>query len=318
MLAVLLGGCLLAATPAFAQSDLTITKSHVGNFTQGQVGAQYTITVSNAGGPLSAGNPVTVVDTLPAGLAATDMAGTGWGCDVPALTCTNLNALNPGQSYPAITLTVTVAGNAPPLADNVVAVSVLGDTDTTNNSATDRVTINGATPQFLNVVSRKVHGAAGIFDLPLSVVTTNPTTEPRLGPNLTLVFSFDKPMTILAGELTILEGTVTTSNVQPIGNAIVLDFTAVPDQQYVTVALTGLASADGGTDGAATVRLGLLAGDVNQNRVVAVSDVGLVNQQVAQLVTPANFLKDVNATGTLTVADKGIVNTKVTHALPAP
>jgi hypothetical protein len=44
----------------------------------------------------------------------------------------------------------------------------------------------------------------------------------------------------------------------------------------------------------------------------------LVNAQLAQVVTPANFLKDVNATGALTVADKGITNANLARALPAP
>jgi hypothetical protein len=66
------------------------------------------------------------------------------------------------------------------------------------------------------------------------------------------------------------------------------------------------------------VRLGFLLGDVNGNRVVAVSDLGLVNAQLAQPVSAGNFLKDVNATGTLTVADKGITNANLAHSLPAP
>jgi hypothetical protein len=66
------------------------------------------------------------------------------------------------------------------------------------------------------------------------------------------------------------------------------------------------------------VRLGFLLGDASQNRVVTVSDLAQVNGQIAQSVTPANFLKDVNASGTLTVADKGIANTQITKALPMP
>jgi hypothetical protein len=66
------------------------------------------------------------------------------------------------------------------------------------------------------------------------------------------------------------------------------------------------------------MRIGFLLGDVNGNRVVTVADLGLVNAQLAQPVSAANFLKDVNATGTLTVADKGITNANLTHALPAP
>ena len=50
--------------------DLTITKTHSGNFTQGQTGATYTLTVSNVGAVSTSGT-VTVTDTLPAGLTAT-------------------------------------------------------------------------------------------------------------------------------------------------------------------------------------------------------------------------------------------------------
>jgi hypothetical protein len=49
-----------------------------------------------------------------------------------------------------------------------------------------------------------------------------------------------------------------------------------------------------------------------------VADLGLVNVQLAQVATAANFLKDVNANGVVTVADKGITNANLTKALPAP
>ncbi len=41
------------------------------------------------------------------------------------------------------------------------------------------------------------------------------------------------------------------------------------------------------------------------NRVVSIADLALVNAQLAQLVTVANYLRDVNASGTLTVAGQG-------------
>ncbi len=90
------------------------------------------------------------------------------------------------------------------------------------------------------------------------------------------------------------------------------------DKQYVTVSLTNVASSDGGSGGSGSVRVGFLVGDVNQNRVVALSDLALVNVQLAQPVTAANFLKDVNASGTLSLADKAITNANLTKSLPAP
>ncbi len=171
-------------------------------------------------------------------------------------------------------------------------------------------------PTLQSVVSRKIHGGAGTFDLALSPVTTNPTTEPRFGPAHTLVFTFDMPVT--GGTATVTEGAATVGVVTFNGNEIIVPLTNVADQQYLTVNLSDVSSSIGGGGGTASIRLGLLAGDVNQNRVVTVSDLAQMNAQVAQTVTSANYLKDVNASGTLTVADKGLTNGRLTKALAAP
>src|SRR5205823_1229946 len=63
--------------------DLTITKTHVGNFTQGDTGKTYTITVTNSGTAATTGT-VTVSDTVPSGLTATAIGGTGWTCTQPS------------------------------------------------------------------------------------------------------------------------------------------------------------------------------------------------------------------------------------------
>ena len=181
-----------------------------------------------------------------------------------------------------------------------------------------RITTGGviAPPVFASAVSRKVHGGAGTFDLPLSAVTTNPTTEPRQGPAQTIVLTFNKAITGAAA--TITEGTATAGAPTFSGNDVIVGLTGVTDRQYVTISLTNVASTDGGTGGSGSVRIGFLVGDVNQNRVVTLADLGLVNAQLAQLVTAANYLKDVNASGTLTLADMGITNANLAQALPAP
>ncbi|MHB8156449.1 MAG: choice-of-anchor Q domain-containing protein, partial [Desulfocucumaceae bacterium] len=106
--------------------DLTLTKSHTGDFTQGQTGATYTLTVTNSGtGPTS--GAVTVTDTLPAGLTATAMSGTGWTCNPTTGIATRSDALAAGASYPAITLTVNVAANASASLTNTASVSGGGE-----------------------------------------------------------------------------------------------------------------------------------------------------------------------------------------------
>ena len=114
---------------------LSVTKAHAGNFTQGQNGAAYTVTVSNGGSAGSSGT-VTVTETLPSGLSLVSMAGTGWTC--AANTCTRSDSLAADASYPAIAVTVNVAGTAPSQVTNVVGVSGGGSA---NDSASDVTTI---------------------------------------------------------------------------------------------------------------------------------------------------------------------------------
>jgi uncharacterized membrane protein len=95
---------------------------------------------------------------------------------------------------------------------------------------------------------------------------------------------------------------------------VIVPLAGVTDQHYVTISLTNVASASN-TGGSGSVRVGFLVGDVNQNRVGTVSDLGLVNAQLAQVVTVTNYLRDVNANGTLTVADKDITNANLTRTL---
>ncbi len=197
------------------------------------------------------------------------------------------------------------------------------DTDNTVNFAgvaIDDITVTAcapAAPVLQNVVLRRVHGGAGTFDLPVSPVLLNPTTEPRAGPAHQLVFTYDKPLS--SGVVGISEGVATVGAGSGIfGSTIVIALTGVSNAQYVKVSLSSISSADGGTGGIGEARVGFLEGDVNQNRVVALSDVGLVNAQLAQFVTAANFLKDVNASGSLSIADKGLTNAKLTTSLPAP
>jgi hypothetical protein len=171
-------------------------------------------------------------------------------------------------------------------------------------------------PILLSAASRKVHGAAGTFDLPLSLASGNPTVEPRSGPIQTMVLTFDQPIAAATAQVT--EGIATAGTLTFSGNSVIAPLTAVADQQYVTLSLSGVMAVGGGTAGNALVRLGFLAGDANQNRVATVGDTAAVNVYLSQPVTLANFVLDINANGALTIADKGIVNANLTKALPAP
>ncbi|HTD23813.1 MAG TPA: hypothetical protein VK738_14230, partial [Terriglobales bacterium] len=129
-------------------ADITITKTHVGNFFFGQVGASYTITVSNVGIGSSAGT-ITVVDTVPALFTPTAMSGTGWACTVATATCTRSDALANGASYPPITLTGNIGpGTVTTTVTNTATVSGGGDTNPANNVANNLTTI---VPLFITI-----------------------------------------------------------------------------------------------------------------------------------------------------------------------
>jgi uncharacterized repeat protein (TIGR01451 family) len=123
--------------------DLTITKTHSGDFVQGSTGT-YTVTVTNGGnGSKAAGQTVTVTDFASPGLTITAMSGTGWTCNsFGFFTCTRSDALAAGTSYPAITVTASVAPDATSPQDNVVFVSSpQPESDPDDNGAVDTTVI---------------------------------------------------------------------------------------------------------------------------------------------------------------------------------
>jgi uncharacterized repeat protein (TIGR01451 family) len=137
-------------TTIVGSPNLTIAKTHTGNFTRGSTTASYTITVTNSGTAATNGTTVTVTDTVPAGLtptAPTPPAGTvnGWSCNIAGqvVTCTRTDSLPAGQSYPVIPITVTVSQTAPNSVTNSVTVAGGGEPASLNgnNTATDPTTI---------------------------------------------------------------------------------------------------------------------------------------------------------------------------------
>ncbi len=105
----------------------------------------YSITVGNAGAAATTG-AVTVTDTLPAGLTPTGDSGTSNGWTVSTngqtVTATRADVLAGGASYPALTLTVAVANNAPAGVTNTASVAGGGEVNTASGSDSDPTTIN--------------------------------------------------------------------------------------------------------------------------------------------------------------------------------
>jgi hypothetical protein len=152
-------------------------------------------------------------------------------------------------------------------------------------------------------VSRKVHGAAGTFDIDLPLVGS-PGIECRsgggTGGDYQLVVTFYNPVTFTNAAVTAGTGFVVSTS----GNGttlVTVNLSGVANAQTINVALFNL------NDGVDTTNLvipmGVLIGDVNANRVVNASDVAQTKAQVGQPVTTSNFRADVNPNGIINASD---------------
>jgi uncharacterized repeat protein (TIGR01451 family) len=142
---------IVAGVPA---PDLTIVSTHTANFTQGGTGSFF-LTVTNSG-PAAWGNYVGVSDSLPTGLSATAIGGTGWTCSLSGISglgmgCTRQDALAAGASYPVITIAVNVAANAPASVSNAGLMLTNSLENQANDAFLDPVTIIVPLPFDLSV-----------------------------------------------------------------------------------------------------------------------------------------------------------------------
>ena len=112
----------ISTTPVAVQSDLGVTKTHVGT---PQVGgrATYTLAATN-NGPTENTGPIVLIDVLPTGLTFVSAEGAGWSCDLvgTTVTCTLAGTLGVGGTS-TVTLVADVEPEAWPSVTNVVSVS---------------------------------------------------------------------------------------------------------------------------------------------------------------------------------------------------
>jgi uncharacterized repeat protein (TIGR01451 family)/fimbrial isopeptide formation D2 family protein len=107
-----------------AVSDLSVDKSHSGDFAAGAQGT-WTVTVTNQG-PDDEPAGLTVTDDLPAGITFVSGSGTNWSCPAAGtdpVTCTYGAVLADGATTPPLSLVVDVGAAAVPSVTNTVTVS---------------------------------------------------------------------------------------------------------------------------------------------------------------------------------------------------
>ena len=173
-----------SASTAFSQTvnpppAWTLTKTHTGNFSQGQNGVTYTITASNSGAGSTNGTTITVTETIPSGLTLVSVTGPGWTCASNA--CTRADVLGSGGSYPALTVTANVGAAAAASVTNSASVSGGGGALQTVRDPTTINPIVDVTAQVSMVTSGLGRNrATGLWSETLTV--TNTTASAINGP----------------------------------------------------------------------------------------------------------------------------------------
>jgi subtilisin family serine protease len=170
-------------------------------------------------------------------------------------------------------------------------------------------------PELTTAVSRKMHGAAGTFDINLPQFG-QPGVECRsTGGNYTQVFTFNT--NVVSGSAAVTGGTGTVSG-SPIfsANTMTVNLTGVVDVQKITVTLTNVTDPNGHVLPQTSVSMNVLIGDVNGNKTVNATDVALVKSQVGQAVTGSNFREDVNDDGSISASDVALTKSHVGDGVP--
>jgi hypothetical protein len=181
--------------------------------------------------------------------------------------------------------------------------------------------VNAALPavQLNSVVSRKIHGSAGTFDINLPLIGS-PGIECRSGGasnTYTLVFTFANPLTsVSSASVSAGTGSVVSSSIGPDAHTYIVNLTGVTNAQRLTVTLANLSDNAGDFSASASVTMGVLIGDTTGNGLVNSSDISQTQSQSGQAVTSNNFREDVTVNGSINSSDISLVQAHSGTALP--
>jgi hypothetical protein len=160
-------------------------------------------------------------------------------------------------------------------------------------------------PVLQSAVSRMVHGAAGTFDLPLTLTGTPGLEDRRTNGAFQIVLTFDK--TISSGSASVTGGVGSIASTSLSGSTMTVNLVGVADRQTLTVGVSNVTATNGGVLASASVPIALLFGDVDATRTVNVVDIAKVKFTTsAGTVNASNVRVDLNADGVINIVDVAI------------
>jgi hypothetical protein len=167
------------------------------------------------------------------------------------------------------------------------------------------------------IVSRKIHGTAGTFDVDLMPPANG--IECRSGGangDYQVVITFAASVTVTGA--TVAPGAGGTASVAgaPVmsSNQVTVNLTNVSNAQRLTINLIGVS--DGTNTGDISVPMAVLVGDTTGNGLVNSSDIAQTQSQSGQAVTSTNFREDVTVNGLINSSDVALVQSKSGTGLP--
>jgi hypothetical protein len=171
------------------------------------------------------------------------------------------------------------------------------------------------TLQTVSAVSRKTHGSAGDFDVPLPF-TGAPGVECRSGGangDHTIVLTFNNVVT--GGTATVNAGSVSGTPTFTL-NTMKVNLTGVPNAQTLTITLNNVKDGFGQTLPNLEVPMNVLLGDTNGNKSVTASDISQTKAQSGNAARTDNFRTDLNGDGSITSSDISIVKAAAGTLVP--
>ncbi|RMG73513.1 MAG: DUF11 domain-containing protein [Chloroflexi bacterium] len=219
-----------------SQPDMIITKSHTGDFVlNNPTPYTYTLVVQNVGGAPFNSGPVTVTDPVPTAWLTVNgtPTGTNWDCSATvgnnvSCTYTGTFPINPGDTLPSITVSV-FADQQAGVFDNIATVSAAGDSDPSNDSATDPTVINGASI-FDPPYGLKTVNDAGFPVLEWGMVWLNPYNVTAF--NVRVTDTIPAGTTYVPGSLTCTANGASTTSLcvyDPVSNRVIWEGNIAPD-----------------------------------------------------------------------------------------